>query len=453
MGTYSRRSQRSVNTWPGFVDALATLLMVIIFLLMIFVIAQFFLNDAISGRDDALNSLESQGSELADMLALERKTTADLRSNVDQLSQELKVSVATQDDLRTSLRAQTTRAESAEDKSLSLARQLADVREKNLAQLEQISSLAHDVEALTTLRDQLREEVVGLLQRAEKAETEAAQLSETVAEQKSALSISEETINRQIEELARLTHDVKNLQALKTELENEVMNLAGKVEETEGRLLSEKELSESARAEVALLNQQMEALRIQLGEISALLDASEAKAIEQKAEIQSLGKRLNAALAGKVQELSRYRSEFFGRLSEILGDAEGIRIVGDRFVLQSELLFDQGSADLGDAGQEQMVRLAETLKELAEKIPQDIDWILRVDGHTDTVPIHNLRFPSNWELSAARAISVVKFLISQGLQANRLAATGFGEYQPLDTGTSPESMLRNRRIELKLTQR
>jgi len=162
---------------------------------------------------------------------------------------------------------------------------------------------------------------------------------------------------------------------------------------------------------------------------------------------------LNAALANKVQELSRYRSEFFGRLSEILGGTEGVRIVGDRFVLQSELLFDQGSADLGDAGREQMIHLATTLKELAEKIPQDIDWILRIDGHTDTVPINNLRFPSNWELSAARAISVVKFLIVQGLPANRLAATGFGEYQPIDTGQGPEAMRRNRRIELKLTQR
>lgn len=453
MGTYSRRSQRSVNTWPGFVDALATLLMVIIFLLMIFVIAQFFLNDAISGRDDALNSLESQVSELADMLALERRTTADLRLNVDQLSQELKTSVAVQDDLRTSLRALTTRAESAEDKSRSLTTQLTDAREKNLNQLEQISGLSNDVEALTSLRDKLKEEVAGLLQRAKTAESEAARLSETVVEQKSALNISEETINKQIEELARLTHDVKTLQALKTDLENEVMQLAGRVEETEGKLLSEKELSESARAEVALLNQQMEALRSQLAQISVMLDASEAEAAEQKAEIQSLGKRLNAALAGKVQELSRYRSEFFGRLSEILGGAEGIRIVGDRFVLQSELLFDQGSADLGEAGQEQMKRLAKTLKELAEKIPDDIDWILRVDGHTDSIPIHNLRYESNWELSAARAISVVKFLISQGLQANKLAATGFGEYQPIDKGSDTDAMRRNRRIELKLTQR
>lgn len=453
MGTYSRRSQRSVNTWPGFVDALATLLMVIIFLLMIFVIAQFFLNDAISGRDQALNNLESRISELNDMLSLERKTTTDLRMNVDQLSQELKTSITTQDDLRTSVRGLTTRAESAEDKSLNLTSQLSIAREDNLQQLEQISTLANDVAALTTLRDQLREEVTSLLQRVEAAETESAALSDTVAEQKSSLVISEDTINRQIEELARLVHDVETLQALRTDLEKEITQLAGRVEETEGRLLSEQELSESARAEVALLNQHMDTLRDQLAQISTLLDASEAKTAEQKIEIQSLGKRLNAALAGKVQELSRYRSEFFGRLREILGESQGVQIVGDRFVLQSELLFDQGSADLGPVGQEQMNHLAITLKELAGKIPQDIDWILRIDGHTDAVPINNLRFPSNWELSAARAISVVKFLVTQGLPANRLAATGFGEYQPIDTGQGARAMQRNRRIELKLTQR
>jgi len=439
MGTNARRSQRSINTWPGFVDALATLLMVIIFLLMIFVIAQFFLNDAISGRDEALSNLESQVSELADMLALERKTTTDLRSNVEQLSQELKASVATQDELRTSVRALSTRAESAEDKSRSLRVQLTDAREKSLAQLEQITELVNDIDALTALRDQLEEQVTGLI--------------ETVEGQKSELGISEETINRQLEELARLAQDVRSLSALKSELEQEITGLAGKVEETEGKLLSERELSESARAEVALLTQQMNALRDQLSQISSLLSESEAESAEQKAEIQSLGKRLNAALAGKVQELSRYRSEFFGRLREILGNTAGVQIVGDRFVLQSELLFDQGSADLGAAGQKQIYQLGQTLIELSAKIPEDINWILRVDGHTDSVPIRNNQFPSNWELSSARAISVVKHLIAQGLPPTRLAAAGFGEHQPIEIGKSVDAMQRNRRIELKLTQR
>lgn len=439
MGTYARRSERNVNTWPGFVDALASLLMVIIFLLMIFVIAQFFLNDAISGRDEALNELEGQVSELADMLALERKTTTDLRSNVEQLSQELMASVATQDELRASVRALTTRAESAEDKVTSLGNKLTEARERSLAQLEHISALMNDVDALTALRDQLKQQVAGLLS--------------TIDDQKSALNISEETINQQLEELARLTRDVRNLQALKTDLEQEITQMAGKVEETEGKLLTERELSESARAEVALLTQQMDALRTQLAQISALLEESEKETEAQKAEIQSLGKRLNAALASKVQELSRYRSEFFGRLREILRDTAGVQIVGDRFVLQSELLFDQGSADLGEGGQQQIALLGTTLLDIAKKIPDDVDWVLRVDGHTDTVPIRNNRFPSNWELSAARAISVVKYLIAQGLPPTRLAATGFGKYQPIDSGSSASAMQRNRRIELKLTQR
>ncbi len=446
MGSISRRSQRSINTWPGFVDVLATVLMVIIFLLMIFVIAQFFLNAAISGRDEALNSLESQVSELADMLALERRTTTSLRSDVGLLSQELQASVSTQDELRTTVRALTTRAESSEDKAQSLTLKLSTEKEKTVAQLREITALADQINALSSLRDELEARVTTLLARSESAESEAASLTQTVA-------LRNETITEQLEELAAVAREIKSLNALKAQLEQDITALAGKVDETEGRLLSEQELSQSARAEVALLNQQMQALRDQLSQISAALEASETYNREQQVEIQNLGQRLNAALATKVHELSRYRSEFFGRLRDILGDSAGIQIVGDRFVLQSELLFERGSAEMGKSGHEQMRHLALTLKDLAARIPDDIDWVLRVDGHTDSIPISTQQFPSNWELSAARAISVVKYLIGERLPANRLAATGFGEYQPLESGQDETSMSHNRRIELKLTQR
>ncbi len=194
-------------------------------------------------------------------------------------------------------------------------------------------------------------------------------------------------------------------------------------------------------------------MREQLQQLAAALDASEKKAAEQQVQIQSLGQRLNAALAGKVQELARFRSEFFGRLREALGDRPDIRIEGDRFVFPSEVLFERGSAELEPAGRAQIVRVADTLKQVAAKIPADVDWILQIDGHTDRVPIATPQFPSNWELSQARAMSVLRLLQDSGISANRLAAAGYAEYKPLDPGDSETAYRRNRRIELKLTQR
>jgi chemotaxis protein MotB len=236
-------------------------------------------------------------------------------------------------------------------------------------------------------------------------------------------------------------------------LEADIGKLASQVEEKASALLAEQELSESARAEVALLNRQLAELKDQIETLNGALDAAEKKAKDQGAQIVSLGKRLNAALASKVLELSAYRSEFFGRLAEILGAQPGVEIVGDRFVFQSEVLFASGSAEINVAAFDQLFGLAQTLKELEGKIPADIDWVLRVDGHTDRVPIQTSTFASNWELSSARAISVVKYLIDQGVPANRLAAAGFGEHQPIAPGSTQAALDRNRRIELKLTER
>ncbi|HEX9568887.1 MAG TPA: peptidoglycan -binding protein [Rhodospirillales bacterium] len=390
MATLANRRQRATNIWPGFVDALATLLMVIMFLLMVFVLAQFFLGQALSGRDQALARLQNQVNELADLLSLERRASDDLRKNISQLSQELQISVALRDDLKTTVAA--------------LRRQAEETGQRLAGALKTV-------------------------------ETDQAKIA------------------AQVQELAGLQQDIAALKALREELQAKVAELGGKLEESGKKLLSEREISQSARAQVALLNKQMAALRETLEKVSAALDASEKLAREQKVEIQTLGARLNAALAGKVQQLSRYRSEFFGRLREVLGDQPDVRIVGDRFVFQSEVLFAKGSADIGDAGKAQLTRLAQTLRQLAAKIPADIDWVLRIDGHTDKDPISTPRFPSNWELSSARAISVIRFLMDQGMSPDRLAATGFGEYQPLDAGNDEIAKRRNRRIELKLTER
>lgn len=396
MATLTRRTPYSINTWPGFVDALAALLIVVIFLLMVFVLAQFFLNEALTGRDEALMRLETRVSELNDLLGLERHANEDMRANVAQLSDDLQASLAVRDDLRSAIRALTDRATAAESR---------------------VEDLATD------------------LSRAQR----------TVAADKQA-------IDEQTRRLNQLLSQVAALQALKEELEREALALGRKAEDTEATLIEERELSNSARAQVALLNKQLTALREQLGELSAALDASELKAVQQEEQIVTLGESLNAALAERVQELAGYRSEFFGRLRQVLGDQEGIRVVGDRFVFQSEVLFESGSSELDEEGRQQLSQVADSIRELQDRIPDDLPWVLQVNGHTDSLPIQTPAFASNWELSAARALSVVNLLIERGIPPNRLAAAGFGEFQPLVEGSSPEDLRRNRRIELKLTR-
>lgn len=397
MAPLSRRNQHRADIWPGFVDALATLLMVIIFLLMIFVIAQFFLNDALSGRDKALDRLRGQVTELADLLNLERQANSDLRANMAQLSDELQVSVATRDGLTIIIKDLTIRAETSEEK---------------------VAKIQNDLEAsLVNIQS------------------------------------NQKKMGAQLAQIATLTNNIETLKALREELEMRVRNLLSQVAEKDEKIITEKSLSQTARARVALLNRQIKALRAQISKIAQTLEVSERIAERQKVKIANLGSRLNAALASKVQELSRYRSEFFGRLRDVLGNQPGIQIVGDRFVFQSEILFSKGSEQLGSAGRAQIQQLAGTLRAITAKIPENIDWILRVDGHTDQVPIRTTRFPSNWELSTARAISVVKFLIEQGIPAANLAATGFGEFQPIDPGNTQKAYRRNRRIEFKFTQR
>lgn len=397
MAALSRRNQHRTDIWPGFVDALATLLMVIIFLLMIFVIAQFFLSEALTGRDQALDRLRGQVTELADLLNLERKANATLRTDIGQLSDELSTSVSFRDDQKLQIQALRLRAETAENQAMSLK-----------------SNLASAMKGVET---------------------------------------DQKKINLQLSQIAALTDDIEKLTALREDLEVKVKASLTKLASKDETIITEKKLSKTARAEVALLNKQLRVIRQQIAQIAETLDASEAVARKQRTRIANLGKRLNAALASKVQELSRYRSEFFGKLREVLGNQKGIRIVGDRFVFQSEVLFTTGSADLGDEGKNQITQLAGTLKEIIKKIPPKIAWVLRVDGHTDRIPIQTSRFPSNWELSTARAISVVKYLVDQGISPTNLAATGFGEFQPIDPRDDEIANRRNRRIELKLTQR
>jgi chemotaxis protein MotB len=435
----ARRQRTNQDIWPGFVDALASLLMVIIFLLLIFVISQLYLNEEIVGRDRQLEQLQGRISQLADMLALEREEAASLRNDLADVSDQLSASLNRQDELEASLF-------SLRGENASLAAELEAARNENADILARLS-LAQDQSAA------LRERTSGLREDLSEAEAEVDRLvreqemvSAELADAYTVIDADHETIQAQLRELDRLEREIQALIALRDELEGRLAEEALKLDEKDRDVIA-------ARAEAALLNDQIEALADQIRELNALLETYEARDAAQQTQIVDLGKRLNVALAGKVQELARYRSEFFGRLREILGARADIQIVGDRFVFQSEVLFEQGSDELGPAGQLQLIDFANTLTEIADRIPDDVDWVLQVNGHTDKVPIATARFPSNWELSTARAISVVRYLESRGVDPKRLVAAGFGEHRPLNEGDTPEALRENRRIEMNVTSR
>jgi len=429
----------AANIWPGFVDALATMLLVIIFLLVVFVLAQVLLTQAISGKDEALDRLNRQVNELANLLDLERQANVDLRLNIAQLSSSLQTTVADRDQLQVRLRQTENRAEQAEQ-ALTAAQTREQVsREVSQRHLLELESLRRDVEALRKLRGVLEAQVSKLSQSLQTREAELGTLrdrskalqAELAGEQERTLLAQREIEERKIR--------LSELLDLYTKLDTDYK--------------AEKSLSQDQKSRVGLLNQQIAALRREIQRLNTVLQASEAKDREAEATITDLGRRLNRALASKVEELTRYRSEFFGRLREVLGERSGIRIVGDRFVFQSEVLFASGSALLAPEGQGQIAQIAATLVQISQQIPPEINWVLRVDGHTDGVPIATAAFPSNWELSSARAIAVVKYMVEQGVAPARLAATGFGEFQPLDPRAGEIANRRNRRIEFKLTQR
>ncbi len=337
----ARRGRYQANYWPGFVDMLSTLLLVVTFLMSLFMLTNFFVSQAASGKDTMLSRLNRQLSELTELLALERS-----------------------------------KKELTEDELAALQATLSDKDKEN----------------------------------------------------------------------ARLT-------GLLGDAGGKTQGAEDKAHALGGELDTQKKITNDALAKVELLNQQLAALRLQLASLQEALDASEAKDKDSQAKIADLGQRLNVALAKKVQELARYRSDFFGKLKEALGDRADFQVVGDRFVFPSDVLFDSGSAELKPGATAQLDKLADALKQVEAKIPPDIAWVMRVDGHTDIHPIATAEFPSNWELSSARAISVVRYLMQDGIEPEHLVAAGFGEFQPIDEATSNEALAKNRRIELKLTER
>jgi chemotaxis protein MotB len=447
MALATRRSRRSsIDIWPGFVDALAQLLMVIIFVLLVFTAGQFYLSAALSGRDQALEQLQQQVNELSQLLALERRAKDELSLSVGNLSEQLKASLAARDALTTQVaefaakaKEEAARADEATGKLQAMDSTVSADREQVELQIRELESLRRDIDALKAVRADLETRVSQLAAAQDQAQQVAGSLRDRTKELDAQLaSEKEKTVlaQRQIDD-----RDVR------------LREIGERAARAETALGAEKEISRNALAQVQKLSADIAALREQLTKIAAALDVSEAKVKDKEGQIVELGRRLNVALVNKVEELARYRSEFFGRLRDILGNRPGVQIVGDRFVFQSEVLFAPGSAELSDAAKTQLDQVISALKDISGKIPPDIDWILRVDGHTDRRPISTAHFASNWELSAARAISVVRYAMEDGIPPDHLAATGFADKQPLDTAETDDAYRRNRRIELKLTER
>ncbi len=460
-------SRRSINIWPGFVDGLATLLLVVIFVLMVFMVAQFFLSTALTSKDQALSRLEQQVSELGQILALERREVQSLQDEVESLSTQLYASLADRDRLSQDLATVSEERDSLAAALSQVERVLQDSEASQAeaeAEAARLAALIAEREAeLAKVSGDLAEAYTSIDADKETIEAQLAELAilkslrDEMTSQlnavEAALAARDKELEEQGESLATAQAEATSLAARLAESEDERGVIALRLSEAERQVAERTQVSEEAQRKVTLLNKQILALRKQLASLSEALDLAEKRTREQDVQIADLGRKLNLALATKVQELARYRSEFFGELRKVLGNQPGVRVVGDRFVFQSEVLFASGSAELGAEGRSQLSALGKTLRQISGRFPEDIDWILRVDGHTDRRPISTAEFASNWELSTSRAISVVKYLVSQGIPSQRLAATGFGEFQPIDSGDDEIAFRRNRRIELKLTQR
>jgi len=372
------RFKRSTDIWPGFVDAISTLLLVLIFLLTLFLASEFFLSKMLSKKDDALEGLNLQIFQLSELLSLEKKENKDLTNTISALNEKLNSANFTSDLIRM---------------------EFNDLQNKNI----ELSNILKSIES------EKRE----LLDNVNKLDTDNKNLEIKVRELLATLSATKVKL---------------------TQVEEEV------------------KLSEAAKNQVTVLNIQISDLREQLSLIESLLEINREELKKKDVQIVELGRKLNTALAVRVGELNKYKSEFFGRLREILGNTKGVQIVGDRFIFQSEVLFESGSAEIGINGVNELNKLSKILLDITEKIPNDIPWVLQIQGHTDQNPISTVLYPSNWELSSARAISVGRVLINAGINADKISVAGFAEFQPLEIGDDEESLRKNRRIEIKLTQ-
>ena len=472
--TKSQRSEDNSIIWPGFVDVLASTLMVIIFVVLLFTVAQVYLGDLIVGKNKQIQSLEKtieiqdetiveQDLTLSDkeIALLERQEVIkQLDTELDILDEEIKVKqfeISEKENLLT-----------AKDQEISLQDELLKEKDETILTLDDlIDKQALDITELNEIIARITEELSLSLEEKEELRGKLSSLNEEQQNLKSKLqelggenevlvgqlSDSQVRIQSLLESLSSSKGENEILETQISSVENQNQSLKDQISSLEQDSVIQTTSLNEALSKISRLSEDIKILSNEIQMLNNLLDSKEAEIASNKIELGELGDRLNRVLTSELYKLQKYRSEFFGQLSDTLGEREDIQIKGDRFVFQSEILFESGSADIQAGGRVALSLIAKTLIDLTNQIPTDLNWILQVDGHTDKIPIATTRFPSNWELSHARALEVVKFFIQQGIPADKLSANGYGEHQPISLGSSPEDLKLNRRIELKITQR
>ena len=475
--SYYTKSQNNDDTsliWPGFVDVLASTLMVIIFIVLLFTVSQVYLGDLVVGKNEQIQNLEKT-IEIQDETIVEQDSTLtdkeitliERQELINQLDNEL-VILDEEIKLKQSEIVDKQNLLTSKDQEISLQEAIIDQKEDAIITLDTlIEEQALDIGKLNQMIAQLTQELSLSLEEKEVLRGELNQLNQEQENLKNTLtklggkneelvgklSDSQTRIQSLLETLSSSEIENKGLQGKIDEIKDQNLSLQGRIEDLEGESSIKSENLNDALIKISRLSEDIKILSKEIQLLNNLLDSKEAEIANNKIELGELGDRLNRVLTSELFKLQKYKSDFFGKLSEALGDRDDIQIKGDRFIFQSEILFESGSVEIQNSGRIALSLIAKTIIDLIDEIPTELNWVLQIDGHTDKVPISTSQFPSNWELSHARALEVVKFFIGQGVPADRLSANGYGEYQPINLGDTKDDLKQNRRIELKITQK
>ena len=475
--SYYSKSQNSEDTsliWPGFVDVLASTLMVIIFIVLLFTVSQVYLGDLVVGKNEQILNLEKTIEIQDETIVVQDSTLTDKEITlmerqevIDQLDNEL-VILDEEIRLKQSEILDKQNLLTSKDQEISLQEAIIDQKEDAIITLDtlieeqaldigklnqMIAQLTQELSLSLEEKENLRGQLIDLNQEQETLKNTLSQLGGRNEELVGKLSDSQNRVQSLLETLSSSEVENKGLQGKIDDIKDQNLSLEGQISELENESSFKTENLNDALIKISRLSDDIKILSNEIQLLNNLLDSKEAEIANNKIELGEIGDRLNRVLTSELFKLQKYKSEFFGKLSEALGDRDDIQIKGDRFIFQSEILFDSGSVEIQSSGRVALSLIAKTLIDLINDIPTELNWVLQIDGHTDKVPISTSQFPSNWELSHARALEVVKFFIGQGIPADRLSANGYGEYQPINTGDSREDLKQNRRIELKITQK
>ena len=475
--SYYSKSQNSEDTsliWPGFVDVLASTLMVIIFIVLLFTVSQVYLGDLVVGKNEQILNLEKT-IEIQDETIVEQDSTLtdkeitliERQEVIDQLDNEL-VILDEEIRLKQSEILDKQNLLTSKDQEISIQEAIIDQKEDAIITLDtlieeqaldigklnqMIAQLTQELSLSLEEKENLRGQLIDLNQEQETLKNTLSQLGGRNEELVGKLSDSQNRVQSLLETLSSSEVENKGLQGKIDDIKDQNLSLQGQISELENESSFKTENLNDALIKISRLSDDIKILSNEIQLLNNLLDSKEAEIANNKIELGEIGDRLNRVLTSELFKLQKYKSEFFGKLSEALGNRDDIQIKGDRFIFQSEILFDSGSVEIQSSGRVALSLIAKTIIDLINDIPTELNWVLQIDGHTDKVPISTSQFPSNWELSHARALEVVKFFIGQGIPADRLSANGYGEYQPINIGDSREDLKQNRRIELKITQK